>query len=60
LRLRRSPKVAEEVGTKQRDTEANLAKVEPAVEAALGALNTSDQKDLGACKRVWSNLLLLV
>ena len=35
-------KIAEEVGIKQRDTEADLAKAEPAVEAAMGALNTLD------------------
>ena len=43
-------KIAEEVGIKQRDTEADLAKAEPAVEAAMGALNTLDQKELGSCK----------
>jgi dynein heavy chain len=33
------------------DTEADLAKAEPAVEAAMSALNTLDQKGyLGACK----------
>jgi len=43
-------KIAEEVGIKQRDTEADLAKAEPAVEAAMAALNTLDQKELGSCK----------
>ena len=43
-------KIAEEVGLKQRDTEADLAKAEPAVDAAMQALNTLDQKDLSSCK----------
>ena len=43
-------KIAEEVGIKQRDTEADLAKAEPAVEAAMQALDTLDQKDLSSCK----------
>jgi dynein heavy chain len=43
-------KIAEEVGKKQRDTESDLAKAEPAVEAAMSALDTLDQKDLSSCK----------
>lgn len=43
-------KIAEEVGIKQRDTENDLAKAEPAVEAAMQALDTLDQKDLSSCK----------
>eukprot|EP00804_Cyclotella_cryptica_P004521 CCRYP_006874-RA/>CCRYP_006874-RA protein AED:0.08 eAED:0.09 QI:0/0/0.5/1/0/0/2/139/4220 len=43
-------KIAEEVGQKQRDTENDLAKAEPAVEAAMQALDTLDQKDLSSCK----------
>ncbi|GMH84222.1 hypothetical protein TrST_g13493, partial [Triparma strigata] len=43
-------KVAHEVGIKQRDTEADLAKAEPAVQDAMAALATLDAKDLGACK----------
>ena len=39
-----------EVGEKQRSTEADLAKAEPAVEAAMAALNTLDKKDLGEAK----------
>lgn len=43
-------KIANEVAQKQRDTEADLAKAEPAVEAAMSALDTLDQKDLSSCK----------
>ena len=43
-------KVAKEVAQKQRDTEADLAKAEPAVEAAMSALDSLDQKDLSSCK----------
>jgi dynein heavy chain len=39
-----------EVSTKQRSTEADLALAEPAVEAAMAALNTLDKKDLGEAK----------
>ncbi|CAM9266952.1 unnamed protein product [Chrysoparadoxa australica] len=39
-----------EVSVKQRDTEADLAKAEPAVEAAMAALDTLNKKDLGECK----------
>jgi dynein heavy chain len=42
-------KIAEEVGIKQRDTEEDLAKAEPAVEAAMEALRTLNQKDLSSC-----------
>ena len=42
--------IAEEVGKKQRDTENDLAKAEPAVAAAMSALDTLDQKDLSSCK----------
>lgn len=43
-------KIAEEVTRKQKDTEDDLAKAEPAVEAAMSALDTLDQKDLSSCK----------
>jgi dynein heavy chain len=43
-------KIQQEVGTKAADTEADLAKALPAVEAAMGALNTLDVKDISACK----------
>lgn len=43
-------RIAEEVGVKQRDTEEDLAKAEPAVVAAMEALDTLDQKDLSSCK----------
>jgi len=39
-----------EVMEKQRSTEEDLAKAEPAVEAAMAALNTLDKKDLGEAK----------
>eukprot|EP01041_Mallomonas_annulata_P001785 gene1785-3464_t len=42
--------IQEEVSEKQRSTEADLAKAEPMVEAAMAALNTLDKKDLGECK----------
>ncbi len=43
-------RIAKEVGIKQKDTEEDLAKAEPAVEAAMQALDTLDQKDLSSCK----------
>jgi dynein heavy chain len=43
-------KITEEVTQKQRDTEEDLRKAEPAVEAAMQALDTLDQKDLTNCK----------
>jgi len=43
-------RIAEEVSMKQKDTEEDLAKAEPAVEAAMQALDTLDQKDLSSCK----------
>ena len=43
-------RIAEEVGRRQRETEADLAKAEPAVVAAMKALDTLDQKDLSSCK----------
>ncbi|CAB1113053.1 unnamed protein product [Ectocarpus sp. CCAP 1310/34] len=43
-------KTQAEVSIKQRDTEADLAKAEPAVEAAMAALDTLNKKDLGECK----------
>lgn len=43
-------KIQKEVSQKQRDTEEDLAKAEPAVEAAMSALDTLDQKDLSSCK----------
>lgn len=42
--------IQEEVTEKQRSTEEDLAKAEPAVEAAMAALNTLDKKDLGEAK----------
>ena len=39
-----------EVSIKQRETEADLAKAEPAVDAAMAALETLNRKDLGECK----------
>ena len=39
-----------DVMEKQRTTEADLAKAEPMVEAAMAALNTLDKKDLGEAK----------
>eukprot|EP00904_Undaria_pinnatifida_P003126 jgi/Undpi1/12814/HiC_scaffold_7.g02481.m1 len=43
-------KTQAEVSVKQRDTEADLAKAEPAVAAAMAALDTLNKKDLGECK----------
>lgn len=43
-------RIAKEVAIKQKDTEEDLAKAEPAVEAAMQALDTLDQKDLSSCK----------
>jgi dynein heavy chain len=43
-------RIADEVFMKQKDTEQDLAKAEPAVEAAMQALDTLDQKDLSSCK----------
>ena len=43
-------RIAKEVTIKQRDTEEDLAKAEPAVEAAMQALDTLDPKDLSSCK----------
>jgi dynein heavy chain, axonemal len=43
-------KIQQEVGEKQRSTEADLSKAEPMVEAAMAALNTLDKKDLGEAK----------
>ena len=43
-------KIATEVSQRQKDTEQDLAKAEPAVEAAMSALDTLDQKDLSSCK----------
>lgn len=43
-------KITAEVSKKQKDTEEDLAKAEPAVEAAMSALDTLDQKDLSSCK----------
>ena len=43
-------RIAKEVTIKQRDTEDDLAKAEPAVIAAMKALDTLDQKDLSSCK----------
>jgi dynein heavy chain len=39
-----------EIGAQQADAEADLAKAEPAVVAAMSALDTLDKKDLGSCK----------
>jgi dynein heavy chain len=46
----KSKKISDEVGVKQRDTEADLAKAIPAVEQAMAALNTLNKKDLSECK----------
>ena len=43
-------RIAKEVRIKQKETEEDLAKAEPAVEAAMEALDTLDQKDLSSCK----------
>eukprot|EP00903_Cladosiphon_okamuranus_P015249 g14093.t1 len=43
-------KTQAEVSIKQRETEADLAKAEPAVAAAMAALDTLNKKDLGECK----------
>jgi dynein heavy chain len=43
-------RIAEEVSVKQADAEADLAKAEPAVMAAMAALDTLNKKDLGNCK----------
>ena len=43
-------RITAEVSKKQKDTEEDLAKAEPAVEAAMSALDTLDQKDLSSCK----------
>jgi dynein heavy chain len=42
--------IAAEVMIKQADAEADLAKAEPAVIAAMAALDTLNKKDLGNCK----------
>jgi dynein heavy chain len=42
--------ISKEVTTKQQDTERDLAKAIPAVEAAMAALNTLNKKDLSECK----------
>ena len=43
-------RIAEEVAIKQRETEEDLAKAEPAVVAAMKALDSLDQKDISSCK----------
>jgi dynein heavy chain len=43
-------KIQEEVSAKQRDTEEDLAKAIPAVEAAMSALDTLDRRELSECK----------
>ncbi len=43
-------KMQAEVAVKQRDTEADLAKAEPAVAKAMAALDTLNKKDLAECK----------
>ena len=43
-------KMQEEISAQQADAEAELAKAEPAVIAAMSALDTLDKKDLGSCK----------
>mmetsp|Transcript_7029 Transcript_7029/g.18100 ORF Transcript_7029/g.18100 Transcript_7029/m.18100 type:complete len:3653 (+) Transcript_7029:117-11075(+) len=42
--------IQKEVGEKQRSTEEDLAKAEPAVEAAMAALDSLDPKSLTECK----------
>ena len=42
--------MAAEVGKVQSEAEADLAKAEPAVAAAMAALDTIDKKDLSVCK----------
>jgi dynein heavy chain, axonemal len=42
--------IQQDVAKKQADAEADLAKAEPAVQAAMAALDTLDKKDLGTCK----------
>lgn len=43
-------KIQDEVSRKQADAEAELAKAEPAVLAAMNALDTLDKSQLGQCK----------
>jgi len=43
-------KIQAEVSVKQKDTEEDLAKAEPAVVKAMAALDTLNKKDLGECK----------
>ena len=43
-------KIQRDVLQQQQETEEDLAKAEPAVEAAMSALDTLDQKDLTSCK----------
>ena len=43
-------KMQAEISAQQADAEAELAKAEPAVVAAMSALDTLDKKDLGSCK----------
>jgi len=50
VKAREVGRIQSEVGEKQRSTEEDLAKAEPAVEAAMAALNTLDKKDLGEAK----------
>ncbi len=50
VKAREVARIQAEVMEKQRSTEEDLAKAEPAVEAAMAALNTLDKKDLGEAK----------
>jgi len=43
-------KMQTEIAAQQAEAEAELQKAEPAVEAAMSALDTLDKKDLGSCK----------
>ncbi len=43
-------RIQTEVSIKQKDTEEDLAKAEPAVQAAMAALDTVNRKDLAECR----------
>ncbi len=43
-------RIQNEVSIKQKDTEQDLAKAEPAVQAAMAALDTLNRKDLAECR----------
>lgn len=50
IEARKCADIKQEVALKQRDAEEDLAKAEPAVEAAMQALDTLDKRDLGECR----------